>query len=321
MIAAALTLLTTVTHAQIATPPNFKVAFIGDSDDGAAFRNVLQLIKDEGDVDLVLHQGDFSYASGPTAAWLDAINSILGPDFPYLGSDGNHDSWGQYTQFFKDRLSSMGLDPDDLSGDTYTVVYQGLKLVFSREGGDLSFVENALAGDKHIWKICSWHKNQAAMQIGGKGNAQGWGDYEACRRNGAIIATGHEHSYERTRTLSSAINQTVDVTCSDRNSVCVSPGRTFVFVSGLAGRGIRDQERCLPFTFPYGCNGEWASIYTSDQGAEFGVLFIEFHVGGDPNKANAEFKNIGGEIIDSFVVTAGDATPPTILPLGLEVTG
>jgi hypothetical protein len=83
----------------------------------------------------------------------------------------------------------------------------------------------------------------------------------------------------------------------------VAPGATFVFVSGLGGKSIRDQKRCLPTTFPYGCNGEWASIYTSNQGAIPGALFIQFHVNGDPNMARGYFKNVNGAIVDQFTIT------------------
>ena len=84
----------------------------------------------------------------------------------------------------------------------------------------------------------------------------------------------------------------------------MAPGATFVFVSGIAGASIRDQERCLPTTYPYGCKGEWASIYTSDQNAQYGALFIEFHVDGDPNKARGYFKDIDGAVVDQFTVTS-----------------
>jgi hypothetical protein len=117
-----------------------------------------------------------------------------------------------------------------------------------------------------------------AMQIGGKSDATGWEVYEECRIAGAIIATGHEHSYERTRTLTSIQNQIVDPEWPEANNVRVGEGSSFVFVSGLGGASIRNQDRCSPFTFPYGCNGEWASIYTSDQGANSGALFCSFNV-------------------------------------------
>ena len=44
--------------------------------------------------------------------------------------------------------------------------------------------------DRHIWRICSWHKNQQAMQVGGKTDEMGWGVYDACTDLSAIIATG-----------------------------------------------------------------------------------------------------------------------------------
>lgn len=300
-------------HVSAQTPPtNFKVAFIGDTEGGADFEQVLNLIKNEG-TNLVMQQGDFGYGSG-YSGWTSKVNSVLGTNFPFLGSDGNHDNWSEYQVFFKDRLSKMGLNPNDLNSSDYSVVYQGLKLVFVKEGGNPAYIQQQFAGDNHTWKICSWHKNQNAMQVGGKGDDQGWESYENCRLNGAIIATAHEHSYHRTKTLTSTLNQTVDPTCSNPNQVCVNPGRTFVFVSGLGGKSIRNQDRCQPFNYPYGCNGEWAKIYTSDQGAQFGALFIIFNYQGNPNKAHGYFKNVSGIIIDEFDITAGSGStiPPQV---------
>jgi len=159
--------------------------------------------------------------------------------------------------------------------------YQGLFFILSGVGtlgsGHDTFIKDELSRDDSIWSICSWHKNMKAMHIGTReDDATGWPVYEECRIGGAIIATGHEHSYERTRTLSSIQNQIIDPDWSDPNNVLVSEGSSFVFVSGLAGRNIRDQDRCEPIVFPYGCNDVWASIYTSSQGANFGALFCSF---------------------------------------------
>ncbi|GEM_PF-943702 len=304
---------------EIPTEANLKVAFIGDSGYGSNFRSVLRLIESEG-ADLVLHQGDFDY-SLRADDFFGVVNSELGSSFPYLGSVGNHDedSWnsgcgdsdGCYADFFVDRMEAMNVTPDstDLNDQMYTTTYKGLKMVFVGQDGVSAgnntyapYIQNQLQSDNHIWKICSWHKNQKALQVGGKSDEMGWNVYENCMDFGAIIATGHEHSYERTKTLTSFENQTVDSTCSDPNSLCVSEGRTFAFVSGLGGNSIRNQDRCQPDTYPYGCKGEWASIYTSDQNAEYGALFIEFNVDGDPYKAEGYFKNISGQVIDQFTV-------------------
>ena len=170
---------------------------------------------------------------------------------------------------------------------------------------DPAYITERFSRDAHIWKVCAWHKNQHALQVGGKDDEMGWGVYESCRQMGALIETGHEHSYQRTRTLTSTVEQRVDPSCGDAGpaSAC-GPGAVPVFVSGLGGKSIRDQERCLPATYPYGCNGEWAFIYTSNQGANYGALFITFHVDGDPHQARGYFKNIDGQVVDTFELQA-----------------
>ena len=323
------------------TDPNFKVAFIGDSSAGNNFQSVLNLIKAEG-AQMVLHQGDFDYSAGPQV-WMDKINNTLGPDFPYLGSDGNHDIWDTdgYAAFFKDRLTKLGIPaPGGILPPSYSAVFKGLKMVFVKENGDPSFIQSQLANDTHTWKICSWHKNMTTMQLGTKGNEQGWPDYETCRQYGAIIATGHEHTYERTKTFSNTANSItnliIDSTLHPKDAqgvpgnpknVAVAPGKTFVFVSGLGGNGPRNQDRCLPTTYPYSgasdCNYIWASVWTTDQGGSspFGALFITFNYAGNPNKAHAYFKTISGQVVDEFDITAGVGGPiPTNTPAQITNT-
>ncbi len=320
--------------ASAAPPPNFKVAFIGDQEIDASAQAVLQLIADEG-ADMVLHQGDLGYGAenDPQTAsdWDAQITSILGADYPYFASVGNHDvgNWPAYQSLLVARLALVpGASCTGDYGVMATCTYQGLYFILSGAGAipnapddatHIDYIRDQLAADNSIWRICSWHKNQNAMQLGTKSNEVGWGPYETCRQGRAIIATGHEHSYSRTRTLSNIETQTIDPAAPAPDDLRVSTGSTFVFVSGLAGRDIRNQDRCLPTTPPYGCSGEWASIYTSDQSANFGALFIEFHVDGDPNKAAGYFKNIDGTTIDSFTITSdlsvgGRVELPYVIP-------
>jgi len=320
--------------ADTAPPPNYTVAFIGDSGYGVGFEAVLNLIKSEG-TDLVLHQGDLAYTSD-AAGFFAKIDTILGSNFPFLASIGNHDlgSWpsdcgrsnGCYTNFLTERMAANGIVPDDpdLDDEKYAVTYQGLRMVFVGQNGNnvefAQFINDQMTDYDNIWKICSWHRTQEEMQVGDKSSQMGWDVYNNCLNLGAIIATAHEHSYSRTRTLISPENQTVDPACSEANAVCVEKGKTFVFVSGLGGEEgrIDDQNRCLPATFPYGCNQEWATIYTSDQGANFGALFVTFNVDGDPYKAHGYFKDIDGKLVDEFVITTKDNTPPpteTLTPI------
>ena len=147
----------------------------------------------------------------------------------------------------------------------------------------------------------SWHKNMKLMQVGGKSDATGWGVYEELRRGGAIIATGHEHSYSRTHLLSSMQNQTVASTSDtlvlteDLVGTPGDEGRSFAFVSGLGGRSIRSQKLDGPW---------WAAIYTSTQNANFGALFGTFNYNGNPKLARFYFKDIDGVVPDSFFVSS-----------------
>ncbi len=310
------------------TPPGYKVAFIADQGSGSSATAVLNVILNEG-ADMVMHQGDFDYSDDPDA-WDAKITSVLGPDFPYFASVGNHDDgaavWPIYQQKLTDRLAlidgavctfgSGGI------GVKQSCTYNGLFFVLSGvgtlESNHATYIQNEMANDNSIWRICSWHKNMNAMQLGTKGDSTGWEVYEECRMAGAIVATGHEHTYSRTRTLSSVQNQIVDPAWPDTNNVRVGEGSTFVFVAGLGGSGMRNQDRCLPFTFPYGCNGEWASIYTTDQNSKHGALFCSFNVGGQANKAHCYFKDIDGNITDQFDVTSFNSvpagSPPTAQP-------
>ena len=272
---------------------------------------------------MVIHAGDFDYKNNPTA-WDGQINKILGENFPYFIDIGNHDTskWSGvdgYQDKFKKRL-------DRISGETCTgdlgvkssCSYKGLFFVLSGAGtsgsGHDTYIKSELSNSNAQWEICNWHKNQRNMQVGGKGDEAGWPVYEACREGGAIIVTAHEHSYERTKTLTNIQQLTVDTQQhplengipSRPDSVAVTSGKTFVVVSGLGGASIRNQDRCLPYSYPYGggegCNYIWAKVYTTDQNAKYGALFITFNVGGNSNKAMGYFKNIDGAIIDSFEI-------------------
>jgi Calcineurin-like phosphoesterase len=316
----------------VATEANLKIAFIGDVGVGANQRAVLSLIKSEG-AQAVLHQGDFDYHNDPVGFW-SSVDGILGVNFPYFVSVGNHDvdKWPttatpSYARMQFDRLTRMGVTPDslELNNQMYSLTFKGLKVVFVGEQNGVGdavyapFIRAQLKSDDHIWKICSWHKNMNAMQVGDKTDDMGWGVYEACRENGAIIATAHEHSYERTRTLTSIWNQVVDPDAPDPNRMVVGPGRTFVFVSGLGGESIRVQKRCWPVTPPYGCKGEWAKIYTSNQNAQYGALFITFNVNGDPDKAHGFFKTVNGQIADEFDITRQPGAAPALETTNLSV--
>src|SRR5438876_7138465 len=86
------------------------------------------------------------------------------------------------------------------------------------------------------------------MQVGGKADEMGWRVYETCKDLGAIIATAHEHSYHRTRTLTSTKEQIVDASCSDPTQSASPrgvPGNPLS--SSLAWEGTASGTRSVAF--------------------------------------------------------------------------
>jgi hypothetical protein len=302
-------------------PPDFTIAFLGDQSVGADAKAVLQLILAEG-TDAVIHAGDLGYNRSPQA-WEDQIDTILGPDFPYFASAGNHDKDDfpisaeatTYQSLLQARMGRLGLTWDGDLGIQSALIYEGILIVLTApddfgagDGFHDLYIHDRLAESNAMWRISAWHRNMRLMQVGGKDDDTGWGVYEESRRGGAIIATAHEHSYSRTHLLSSIQSQTIASTANtlrlsldDQQTLQQDEGRSFAFVSGLGGKGIRDQELDGPW---------WASIYTSTQNADYGALFGIFHYDGNPRLAYFYFKDIGGNIEDTFFVES----PPGLGP-------
>ncbi|MGH7494262.1 MAG: metallophosphoesterase [bacterium] len=288
------------------TPVNFKIAFMGDQGLRENARAVLNLIKKEG-ANAVVHLGDFDYEDDP-AAWDAQINSILGSNFLYFACAGNHDAHsyygsGGYQEFMIARMKRLGIRWDGDLGVKSSFVSNGIFFVLTAPdvfgSGHANYIKEQLAKNNSIWRISGWHKNMTAMQAGGKSNETGWGVYEESRKGSAIIATAHEHSYSRTHLLSSCKNQTVASTSdtlalsADDPVTSQDEGRTFVFVSGLGGKSIRDQEQSGKW---------WASIYTETQRANSGALFGVFNFEGKQGLARFYFKDIEGNVPDEFYV-------------------
>lgn len=281
------------------TPPNFKIAFIGDQGLGENAEAVLRLIKSEG-AQAVLHSGDFDYNNNPDA-WNAQINNILGADFPYFACIGNHDTvkWkgnNGYQESLKKRLQRLAIPWDGDLGVKSSIKYKGIFIILVSPGilgaGHDVYLRDQLAADKSLWSICSWHENMRLMQVAGKKDDTGWGVYEEARKGGAIVATAHDHSYGRTYLMSNFVNQTI---VSKSKAMNIGEGQTFAFLSGLGGKSIYSQKLDGPW---------WAKIYTETQHATYGALFGIFNVNGVPDTAMFYFKNIKGEIVDRFDVVS-----------------
>lgn len=301
------------------TDPNLRVAFLGDQGLGSNPVAVLELIRDEG-ADMVLHQGDFDYADDPSA-WLAQLDGVLGRNFPYFGTVGNHDlaAWDGptgYQALLEARLANTeGAVCTGRVGVRASCTYRGLFFVTSGVGtldtDHETFLAESLAASDRVFKLCSWHKNQHDMQVGAKTDEVGWEAYQICQQYGALIVTGHEHSYSRTFTLTALGEPALGhgVTGS-ADLVTLMPGSTAVVVAGLGGHSRR------AFLADHADDTWWAAIYALDRQVQNGVqtgnattiedgaLFVDFHVDGDPRRARAYFKTPSGAVTDSFDLVA-----------------
>ncbi len=273
-----------------------RVAFIGDQGLTDNAKEVLELIKEEG-ADMVLHQGDFDYADDP-AAWDQQINEILGSDFPYFASIGNHDAarWDDYQKRLKERVTKVkGASCTGELGVQSACTYKGIFFILSgigTKGNDhINFIEQELGKTNAIWRICSWHKNHNLMQVGNKNNEVPLLAYDTCREGGAIIVSGHDHSYTRTHLMSDFENQII---ASREYPLEIGNGKTIAIVSGLGGLSVYDPVDSLA------AKEWWAIVYTKKQDAEFGALFCTFHTKDGESLALCYFKTISGKIIDRF---------------------
>jgi len=285
-------------------PPNstpskesVKIAFTGDTGASRGFQKVLNLIKSEG-ADLTLVAGDTSYDNDLDDDWDRMIRRTLGDKDPVLVAAGNHDyqdsRWSTVRQKGLERLQQANdVSCEGTYGEKMNCQYKNVYFVISSIGSQGSrtsherYIDQSLnQAPEDAWRICAWHKNQHDMQVGNKGNEVGWNAYETCREHGAIIATGHEHSYSRTHLLSDMSRQRI---ASKTNPMELTEGKSFAFVSGLGGMSIRPQRQGGDY---------WASIYTSSQDADYGALFGTFY----DDHADFYFKNIDNQVIDRFSV-------------------
>lgn len=292
------------------------IAFVGDQGTDENARAVLELVAREG-ADLLLLQGDLGYYPDASSQWIANIDEILGTQFPVLLTVGNHENyeWLVYQQWLLRRIRDLPeLVCQGNPGVKAHCSFRGVSIVQIAPGVDevagvaarddyADYLDSELSTSSNIWRFCSWHKNQSRMQVGGKSNEAGWDVYSACLKHGGIVATGHEHSYSRTFLMDDFEHQVV----AHRNDILeIGPGRSFAFVSGLGGHGIRRQER----------GGDWwASIYTADQNASFGALFCTL----TDNRAVCQFKDINGAVPDIFTVENQNLPGDGIVTDNIEV--
>lgn len=274
-----------------------KVAFVGDSGLGRASTDVLKMVVSE-KAELLVHLGDFDYVDSPKR-FKKLLDDNIG-DLPFLAAVGNHDisELSGYEEILQARVPA-GAVCEGRPGVIHACSFRGLFLVFAAvdmkgtDKGYADYIGSRMGPASERWKICAWHKPSPKIQAGTNGDGPGWAPYEACRAQGAIIATGHEHSYSRTHQLDSFPPK--DKPVSTSNQLELSPGKTFTFVSGAGGRRFRKAG-------PNAAKAWQAVVYMKEQNPRgAGALFCTFGAGA-PEKAECYFKDIDGAEIDRFTI-------------------
>lgn len=284
-----------------ATPPAsagtpVRIAFTGDQKTGANPEAVLNMIKAE-KAEMLVVAGDFDYSDDPEK-WDAMLTKVLGDTFPVVAAPGNHDT-GEWEKGYKVKLTARQAKTPQVKcsgevGTKQSCEFKGVTLILSGVGvigsGHEEYLDTALQTAKTPWKFCVWHKNQTSMQLGDKSDEVGWPAYQTCLKHGAIVATGHEHSYGRTYLMSDFEKK---VLVNKDSNLVVEPGKSFAFVSGLGGNSIRDQKQ----------EGEWwASKYTKQQNGNYGALICDFNIDGNARKGKCFFKDIAGKLVDQFTM-------------------
>lgn len=273
-------------------PPNgFKIAMLADTGGGLPFQANLRMLK-QNRVDVLLHAGDMGYGEAAPAKWVQMVKSKLGQ--PMIGALGNHDmsDWSQMQsqQSIYELARELGTC-DGQTGASMVCTLPGITVVSTAPGtlgsGHAAYIRSAFKAHPNPWKICIFHKLMKALQPGGKGDEAGYEVYEACKKQGAFVVTGHTHLYGRTKLLNSFSSQSI--VNGDGSNVHMQPGHSFAMVVGTGGMGANRPNPHIT-SLPY-----WAKVAEGP-----GAVICTF--GG--LQATCEFKRASGEVLDSFRLSA-----------------
>jgi len=289
------------------------------------------MIADEG-AELVVHVGDFDYCDDSTL-FVEYLDAALG-DIPFFLVVGNHDFyvWGDYTEVLQERWGRT-VDADFLQCEgilfvNYWCMYRGLFIAFSSVGtkcGDgydeygwhedqlreQLRASHAYADTRRTlvepWINCAWHKNQQVLQLTDKGDETGFGVYNLCSREGALILNGHSHAYGRTHGLRDVSNLEISDSCeTELDGICIYnlfDEQSIVTVVGLGGRDT--SEIGVDLNEEFSNAPHWAATYNE----QFGALFCVYNYQGFENLAYCYFKTTSGHVVDEFYFTQRGGNP------------
>lgn len=137
-------------------------------------------------------------------------------------------------------------------------------------------------------------------------------EYEACREQGAMIVTAHDHIYARTKLMSNYAKNTVAHPESSDDAFILIPGTSFSVISGASihsksytlGLGGKSTVKLSPELVK---NPWWVSIWPGDgvatRNSEVGALICSVPTKPNYGIVDCKFESGKGEIVDRFSFT------------------
>lgn len=291
---------------------DLKVAFIADTGLNSYTKMLWKKLVDQGH-DMIIHPGDFAYRFRKGRQFVKTVSSIIPQEIPYITTTGDHDlfEFSKYQEGFVERdLKTPGLSCEGSWGTASVCTYEGIVvlsagLAFREFDFDLFLHQQLKKYEKWPWKICSWHRNAEHLQVGSKSDGISPRFYEICRKYGAVIITGHQHTYSRTHPMKSFADPSIDDKLknnyfyddSDPNHAFIYPGQSVVIVTGLAGTSARPWiERNMKNRF-------WASVVAKQNMITGGALSCTFNPGGvDEGLSFCQYEDLEGVLHDQFTL-------------------
>jgi Calcineurin-like phosphoesterase len=293
---------------------------VGDEGVGQRTSVVLQLAREE-NAAFVLSAGDLAYRNHAASEWESQLDRVLGESYPYYTAIGNHDvgRWSEYAPRLVRRAERVRREKGyPCTGDLgvasvcavegFLVVFSGVGTLCNSTFDHVGYVRRALrhTSTAHFrWRLCVFHKNQRLMQRGEKEDMTGWGVYEECRKAGAIILSGHDHGYARTRLVSKFADRPQFDERGEHRVLRLAhgdaTGRTVSILSGLGGKGVRQAEGNLDKSPWYA-----STLSNGDPQANSGMVLCTASWQGTP-KLTCKFKTIDGAVTDTFEIVAPES--------------
>ena len=290
-------------------PEEIKIAFIANQGYNQSAYDVLALLTAQ-EPDLVVINGNLGYDSYDY--WSDMMSIF---DIPFIASIGASDKvdWEYYKPDIENNFND-DVVCEGITGDQMTCVFKGISFIISGVGttfetqGHLTYINDSLKTDSE-WKFCVWNKANKDLRISNKEDNDDliFDYYDVCRKQGALIVTGYDMSYARTKTLASF----EPITTEDNYNI--EPERTIVFMSGLGGYA-NETYNCAN----HDTDTWWSTIFTENyylnKGLEiakscdttlntefnYGALFITINPNGEEHVAHSEFITVDETVIDSI---------------------